>query len=73
VRLFKDDALRAYKKARKRLDDKNASVVVTWANSALWSIQEGLEHSVDDAALRQARLGTISLLAAIDSLLDRRS
>lgn len=76
MRFLPDSDKRIYEKARKRLGKVQPSVVHTWADSALWAIQEGLEgdrRSPDRAALDQARTGTLSMLAAIDTLLDNRS
>lgn len=60
-----------YIKVRSRLDRVDTNQTVAWANSTLWTIQEGLEHADDKAGLQQARTNTIALLAAVDSLLDR--
>lgn len=72
MRLFKGKDEKAYDKARDRLSSRPKPTVAVWANSAVWSIQEGLEHWQDPAALQQARTGAVSLLAAIDALLDNK-
>lgn len=67
---------RDYKKARKRLDRVTETQVQMWADSALWSLQSGLDGfraTSDVAALREARTGALGLLAAVDSLLDRNA
>ncbi len=61
----------AYLKVRSRLDKVDTSQTLAWANTTLWTVQEGLEHADDKAGLEQARRNTIALLAAVDSLLDR--
>ena len=71
MRLFKARDEKTYDKARKRLSGRDKPTVAIWANSALWSTQEGLEHWQDPAALEQARTGVVTLLAAIDHLLDK--
>lgn len=71
-RFFRDGDQKNYDKVKSRLDSVSLPQTADWANSTLWAVQEGLERAHDPAALQQARDGTISLLAAIDSLLDRR-
>jgi hypothetical protein len=77
VRFFKTKDERAYDKAYARLSktlESRPAVVLQWAETSLWSIQEGLDgyrRSSDPAALQQARTGLIGLLAAVDVLLDR--
>lgn len=72
MRFFKDSDERTYSKAKKRLGRVDQGVVVDWANTTLWAVQEGLEGAQDDrAALLQARTGVVTLLAAVDTLLDR--
>ena len=63
--------LSGYAKVKKRLDSVSKPQVANWANTTLWTVQEGLEHADDRAALEQARINTLALLAALDSLLDR--
>ena len=60
-----------YDKVRKRLDSVSKPQTLAWANTTLWTVNEGLEHADDRAALEQARINTVALLAALDSLLDR--
>lgn len=65
-----------YSKARRRLDSAQVPLVLSWADSALWGTQAYLEEygrSKAPAALEEARKGAITLLAAIDSALDRSS
>jgi hypothetical protein len=71
--LRRDDVLtrgdrRAYDKAKKRLDSVSETQVRMWADSALWSVQQALEQGLPE----QCREGAVALLAAADSLLDRR-
>ena len=76
MRFFKAPDEKAYDKARKRLDKVDRLRVQDWAETSLWTVQEGLEgarRDSDPAALQQARLGVVGLLAAVDSLLDRQS
>lgn len=70
MKFFRDSDERAYAKARRRLRKATIRQTATWAQTSLWTIQEGLEHFGDRAALEQARTGAVSLLAAIDTLLD---
>lgn len=70
-RFFKDDDEKTYNLVRQRLGRVALPVAQSWAESTLWTVQEGLEKAQDRAALLQAREGTIALLAAVDSLLDR--
>jgi glutathione S-transferase len=72
-RFFKDSDEKAYDKARRRLGKIRSMEVLSWAETSLWAVQEGLEHyrgRTDRAALEQARTATVGLLAAIDTLLD---
>lgn len=71
MKFFRDSDEKAYDKVRKRLSRVSVLQVRDWANTTLWTVQEGLEHSDDRAALEQARTGTVALLASIDTLLDR--
>jgi hypothetical protein len=71
--LRRDDVLsrgdrKVYDKARKRLDSVSEAQVRMWADSALWSVQQSLEQGIPE----QCREGAVALLAAADSLLDRR-
>jgi hypothetical protein len=73
-RLFRGADQKAYDKARKRLDKVRGPQVKDWADSTLWATQAGLDGfrvTADEASLREAKVGAIGLLAAIDSLLDR--
>lgn len=65
------DADVTYAKVKKRLDSVSLPQTQSWAMTTLWTVQEGLEHANDKAALEQAREGIVALLAATDSLLDR--
>lgn len=71
MRFFRTEDEKGYDKVKKRLDSVSLPQTQAWANTALWTIQEGLEAGADRAALDQARTNSIALLAAIDSLLDR--
>lgn len=71
MRFLRTGDEKTYDKVRGRLDRVSLPVTLDWANSTLWVVQEGLEKAQDRAALLQAKEGTVSLLAAIDSLLDR--
>jgi hypothetical protein len=72
VRFFRDSDEKTYDRVKKRLDSVSLPMSLDWASTTLWTVQEGLEKgSGDRAALQQAREGTVALLAAIDSLLDR--
>jgi hypothetical protein len=74
VKFLGDSGDKAYRKVKKRLGTVSNGQTVEWAEGSLWAVQEGLEayrlHR-DHAALQQARLGAVGLLAAVDSLLDR--
>lgn len=64
---------RVYTKVRKRLTKFNGTEAAAWAETGLWTIQEGLEGFLrhkDRAALQQARTAAVGLLAALDALLD---
>jgi hypothetical protein len=72
MRFFRSADERLYDKVKNRLETVSRAQNLDWANTTLWTIQEGLERgSADRAALQQAREGTVALLAAVDSLLDR--
>lgn len=72
MKFFRSDDEKTYDKIKARLDKVGPTEVSTWANTTLWTVQEGLEHvHKDPAALKQARTNTVALLAALDSLLDR--
>jgi hypothetical protein len=73
VRFFWSEDEKSYDKIKNRLDKVGPTEVSSWANTTLWTIQEGLEQAHGDtAALKQARSNTVALLAALDSLLDRK-
>jgi hypothetical protein len=73
MRFLPDADERAYKKARKRLQQvlltRGVFEVRQWANTSLWAVQEALEANRPEA-LPQARLGIVGVLAAVDTLLD---
>lgn len=71
MKFFRSGDEKTYDKVKKRLDGVSLPAAQAWANSTLWTVQEGLEKAQDRAALLQAKEGTVALLAAIDSLLDR--
>jgi hypothetical protein len=71
MKFFQPSDDRTYTKVRRRLDSVSLPQTQDWAATTLWTIQEGLEQAHDRAALEQARTGTVALLAAVDSLLDR--
>lgn len=74
MKFLKSAAQKGYEKAYTRLSRVTKQQAVDWADASLWSVQEGLEgyrRAADRAALEQARLGVVGLLAAVDSLLDR--
>lgn len=72
MRFFRNDDEKNYDKVKSRLDRVSLPQSLDWANTTLWTVQEGLEKGAGDkAALTQARAGAVALLAAIDSLLDR--
>ena len=63
-----------YRTASTRLKKVSGTAVLSWADSSLWATQAGLDGwraTTDRAALEEARLGAVGLLAAIDNLLDR--
>lgn len=70
-KFLKDPDQKTYDKVKRRLDSVSLPATTDWANSTLWTVQEGLEKAQDRAALLQAKEGTVALLAAIDSMLDR--
>lgn len=69
---FRNKDEKAYRKVKARLSRVPEAVAKEWAHTTLWTVQEGLEHAEDRAALEQSRTGAVALLAAIDSLLDRQ-
>jgi hypothetical protein len=71
MRFFRSSDEKTYDKVRSRLDKVSLPQTQSWASTTLWTVQEGLEKAHDKAALEQARTGTVALLAAVDSLLDR--
>jgi hypothetical protein len=71
MRFFRDSDEKAYDKVKARLDRVSLPQTQDWANTTLWTVQEGLEKAHDRAALEQARTGAVALPAALDSLLDR--
>lgn len=76
MKIFKGKDERTYDKARSRLRRVSDTQVLDWANTAVWSIQAQLEHyprHQAPAALRVAREGAITLLAACDELLDSQA
>ena len=71
MRFFRDSDEKTYDKVKRRLDSVSLPATQDWANTTLWTLQEGLEKAHDKAALEQARTHAVALLAAVDSLLDR--
>lgn len=72
MKFFRSADEKTYDKVKNRLEAVSLPQALDWANTTLWTIQEGLEHGAGDrAALDQARLNTVALLAAVDTLLDR--
>ena len=73
VRRANPDAA-AYLKAKERLDKVKSGQALQWADTTLWTLQEGLDGfraTSDRATLLQARTAAFGVLAAVDSLLDR--
>jgi hypothetical protein len=71
---FRDRLPGWYKKAHKRLSKQPTDVVQTWAESAIWATQAGLEGyraTRDEAALEEAVRGACGILASVEILLDR--
>jgi hypothetical protein len=72
MRFFRGSDEKDYDRVKKRLDSVSLPQALDWANTTLWTVQEGLERGAGDrAALQQARTGAVALLAVVDSLLDR--
>lgn len=63
-----------YRKAKKRLGKVKSGQALQWADTSLWTLQEGLDGyraTNDRATLLQARTAAVAVLAAVDALLDR--
>lgn len=72
MKFFRNGDEKTYDKVKQRLDSVSLPAALDWANTTLWTVQEGLDKGAGDrAAIQQARANTVALLAAVDSLLDR--
>lgn len=63
-----------YRRALKRLRKVDSAEVLNWAQTTTWALQsslDGYQATRDEAALDEALTGAVSLLAAVEVLLDR--